>query len=296
VTFREQILQYIVTGLTTGAIYALLAVGFVAIKNVADVINFAQGETAMLGAMLLVTFHVELGWPLLPSFVMAVAIVALIGGVLYRFTLWPARDAPRINSLIITIGARIVIKGVALIIWGGDPYDVKPFTPGPPLRVWGAVVPLQSLWVMGAMLVSMLGLYLFLQYTKPGRSIRACSSNRMAAQLMGIDYFWVSTLTFALGSALGAVAGAIIAPIALPSYAMGGPLGLKAITAALMGGLTNVPLAVLAGLLLGLLESLSAGLISSGLKNGVAFAILVLILFLRPSGLGKVRLEAHSGL
>lgn len=294
--FHEQLLQYLVTGLTTGAIYALLAVGFVAIYTVTDVLNFAQGENAMLGALLMVTLHGQLGWPLLPAFALSVLLVALLGGFLYRLILWPARNAPHVNALILTLGISIVLRGLALIYWGSDPYSLAPFTAGQPVHLLSAVVPRQSLWVLGAMVVCVVGLYLFFQYTRLGKAVRACAVNRLAAPLMGINLVVMATLTFALGSALGAVGGAVVAPITLATYAMGGMLGLKGIVAALMGGLTSPPRAVAGGLLLGVLEALAAGLISSGAKNAIAFAILVLILFIHPGGLARIRLEAHSGL
>ena len=294
--FHEQLLQYLVSGLTNGAIYALLAVGFVVIYNVTDILNFAQGENAMLGALLMITLHGQLGWPLIPAFLCAVALVALLGGTIYRLILWPARHAPPLNALILTLGVSIVIKGLGLVYWGSDPYALAPFSSGQPVQILSAVVPRQSLWVMGTMAVCVLGLYLFFQHTGLGRMVRACSVNRVAAPLMGIHLGAMATITFALGSALGAVGGAVVAPLTLATYAMGSMLGLKGIVAALMGGLTSAPRALAGGLLLGVLESLAAGLISSGAKNAIAFAILVLILFLRPGGLARIRLEAHSGL
>ena len=294
--FHEQLLQYLVTGLTNGAIYALLAVGFVAIYNVTDILNFAQGENAMLGALLLITFHGQLGWPLVPAFVVSVGLVALLGGILYRLILWPARNAPHLNALILTLGISIVLKGLALVYWGSDPYALASFTVGPPVQILSAVVPRQSLWVVGTTLALVMGLYLFFQNTRIGRAVRACAVNRRAAPLMGIHVGLMATLTFALGSALGAVGGAVVAPLTLATYAMGGMLGLKGIVAALMGGLTSAPRALVGGLLLGVLEALAAGLLPSGAKNAVAFAILVLILFLRPGGLARIRLAAHSGL
>ena len=294
--FHEQLLQYLVTGLTTGAIYALLAVGFVAIYNVTDVLNFAQGENAMLGALLMVTLHGHRGWPLVPAFALSVLLVALLGGILDRTILWPARDAPHVTALILTLGISIVLRGLALISWGSDPYRLDAFTAGRPVQLLSAIIPRQSLWVIGIMVVCVGGLFLFFQYTRLGRAVRACAVNRLAAPLMGINLCVMATLTFALGSALGAVGGAVVAPITLATYAMGGMLGLKGIVAAMMGGLTSAPRAVAGGLLLGVLEALAAGLISSGAKNAIAFAILVLILFVRPGGLARIRLTAHSGL
>ena len=294
--FKDQLLQYVVTGLTTGAIYALLAVGFVAIYNVTGIINFAQGESAMLGALLMVTLQGRMGLPLALAFVSTVVIVAAVGAALHRLAIQPARNASRVTMIIITIGASIVIRGAALIVWGTDSYVLPAFTRGRPIRVWSAVVQTQSLWVLGATLVSVIGLYLFFRHTTLGKAVRACAVNRLAARLMGVSYDRMGTLSFTLGAVLGAVAGAVIAPLTYATYDMGAMLGLKGFVAAIMGGLTSSPGAVAGGLLLGVLEATGAGLISSGAKNAIAFAVLLVILFFRPGGLFGARQDAHGGL
>lgn len=294
--FHDQLFQYIASGLTTGAIYALLAVGFVAIYKVTDVINFAQGESAMLGALLMVTLRGQMALSLVPAFVLTVVVVAVVGAALYRLALWPARNTPQVTTIIITVGASIVIRGLALVAWGTDSYPLAAFTPGRSLRLLSAVVPLQSLWVLGTTFISVAGLYLFFQHTRLGRAVRACAVNRLAAPLMGINQRRMATLTFALGSALGAVGGAVIAPITFATYDMGAMLGLKGMVAAMLGGMTSSPAAMAGGFLLGVLEAMGAGLISSGAKNAIAFAILLILLFFRPGGLTKIRLDAHSGL
>lgn len=293
---QSQLLQYVMTGLTTGAIYALLAIGFVAIYNVTGVINFAQGENAMLGALLMVTLHsqFELAVPL--AFILTVAIVGLIGATVYRLALRPAQNASPTTMIIITIGASIVIRGLALVMWGTDSYALTAFTAGQPIRVAGAVVQLQSLWVLGTTLVCVAGLYLFFQHTKLGRAVRACAVNRLAARLMGINHDRMAAFSFLLGAALGAVAGAVIAPITYATYDMGTMLGLKGFVAAMMGGLTSLPGAVAGGLLLGILEATGAGLISSGAKNAIALTVLLVILFFRSGGYLRDRWYSYEGL
>lgn len=293
---REQLLQYVVSGLTTGAIYALIALGFVAIHNVTGVINFAQGESAMLGALLMVSLHGALRIPLAPAFLLAVVAVALAGVALQRLVIRPARNASTITLIIITIGASIAIRGMALVVWGTDPYSLPAFTPAPPIRLGGAVVRTQSLWVVGVMLASVLALYAFFQHTLLGKALRACSVNRLAARLMGINQDQMAALSFALGGALGGAAGAVIAPITYATYDMGAMLGLKGFVAAIIGGLTSMPGAVAGGLLLGVLETAGAGLISSGAKDAIAFAILLLVLLIRPSGLLGARQDTRGGL
>jgi branched-chain amino acid transport system permease protein len=294
--FKHQLLQYVVSGLTTGAIYTLLAIGFVAIYKVTGIINFAQGESAMLGALLMVSLAGGLALPLPVAGVLTVAIVATVGAILHRLAIRPARNASPITLIIITIGASIALRGIALVVWGTDPYSLPAFTPGRPLALGSAMVRLQSLWVLGAMAVCVVALYLFFQHTQLGRAVRACAVNRLAARLMGINHDRMSTLSFALGSALGAVAGAVIVPITYATYDMGTMLGLKGFVAAIMGGLASFPGAVAGGLLLGVLEATGAGLISSGAKDAIAFGVLLVVLFLRPAGLLGARDTALGGL
>jgi len=292
----NQLIQYIVSGLTTGAIYALLAVGFVAIYNVTGIINFAQGESAMLGALIMVSLWTELGMPLGLAFILTVTIVAAAGAALHWLAIRPARNASPVTLIIITIGASIAIRGIALVVWGTDSYSSPAFTQGRPIQLWSAMVRPQSLWVVGATSVSVVGLYFFFQHTTLGRAVRACAVNRLAAQLMGISHDRMATLSFALGAALGAVAGAVIAPITYATYDMGAMLGLKGFVAAIMGGLTSSLGAVVGGLLLGVLETMGAGLISSGAKDAIAFAVLLVILLFRPGGLFGVRQDIYTGL
>lgn len=294
--FQDQLLQYVVTGLTTGAIYALLGVGFVAIYNVTGIINFAQGETAMLGALLMVSLNGHMGLPLALAFALTVVIVAAIGATLHRLAIRPARNASTVALIIITIGASIAIRGIALVAWGTNSYSLPAFTGGRPLHLWTAVVLPQSLWVLGTAFVSVTGLYLFFRHTMLGKAVRACAVNRLAARLMGVNHDQMGTLSFALGAAMGAVAGAVIAPLTYATYDMGAMLGLKGFVAAILGGLASAPGAVAGGLLLGVLEATGAGLISSGAKNAIAFAILLIILFFRPGGLFATRRDASGGL
>ena len=292
---QHQILQYILTGLTTGAIYALLAVGFVAIYNVTGIINFAQGESAMLGALIMVSLRRELDVPLVPALILTIVVVATLGATLYRLAIRPVRNAPPITMVMVTIGASIVVRGAALILWGTDSYSLPAFSRGRRILVGGAVVQPQGLWVLGTTLICVTALYLFFQYTAWGKAVRACAVNRLAARLMGISYDAMSTLSFALGAALGAVGGAVIAPVTYATYDMGAMLGLKGFVAAIVGGLHSSVGAVVGGFLLGILEATGAGLVSSGGKNAIAFAVLLVILFFRPGGLIGHRQSSYDG-
>jgi branched-chain amino acid transport system permease protein len=290
----QQALQFLVTGITNGSIYALIALGFVVIYSVTSVINFAQGEFAMLGALMAVSL-ITAGLPQGLALVVAVIGVGILSAVLYRVGLRPARDASPLTLIIITIGAALAIRGMALVVWGTDPYQMAPFTVGSPLQVGGAVIRLQSLWVLGTTLVLQPLLNLFFTRTMLGRSLRACAVNRLAARLMGIRTDRMALLAFGLSGAVGALGGVIIAPIIFATYDMGLMLSLKGFVAAVMGGMVNYPAAVAGGFLLGILESLGAGFISSGYKDAIAFIALFIILLSKPRWLVRAEQEIEEG-
>lgn len=277
-------LQFILSGLSTGSIYVLVALGVVTIYSVTGIVNLAQGEYCMLGAMLAVTF-VRWGLPLAPAAAAAIAGVTAIGVLIERLTVQPARAASSITLIMITVGVSIVVRGIALLAWGTAPFSLPSFTKGPPLDIAGAAVSLQRLWIMGTALLALLFFYFLLERTLLGKAIRACAINRQAAGLMGVSASQMSALVFALSAALGAAGGIVIAPLMLASYDMGLMLGLKGFVAAVIGGLTSLPGAVIGGLLLGVIESLGAGLISSGFKDAIAFLTLLAVIFARSGRL-----------
>lgn len=279
----SQILQYVLSGLVLGGIYALIAVGFVTIYNVTGILNLAQGEFVMLGALLSVTL-VKLQVPLFLAVVMSVLAVSLVGTLMERSAIYPARQASVITLIIITIGVGIALRGVALIIWGTESYTLPPFSKGPPVFILGAVLVPQAFWVLGITLLMVIAMYLFFDRTLVGIALKACMVNRLAARLMGISPSVMSCLSFTLSAGLGAIAGIAIAPITMATYHMGLMLGLKGFVAAVLGGLTSAPGAVAGGLLLGVMESLGAGLVSSGYKDAFAFLILLVVLLARHGG------------
>lgn len=285
--FRDY-LQFILSGLSTGSIYVLIALGLVTIFNVTGVVNLAQGEFVMLGAMLAVAYA-KLHLPLAASAVLAVLSVAAIGAAVQRLTIRPARHAPDVTLIIITIGTAIAIRGLGLLAWGTTPQILAEFTPGPPLLIWGAVLSRQRLWIMGSALVILVLLYLFFEHTLLGKAVRACAINRQAAEIVGIDSQAMATLAYALGAGLSAAGGIVIAPLTLVSYDMGLVLGLKGFVVAVMGALTRAPAVVVGGLLLGVLESLTSGLLSSGYKDGLAFVVLFSVLVARTVDIGSLR-------
>jgi branched-chain amino acid transport system permease protein len=276
--------QFLLVGLTLGSIYALVAVGFVLVYNVTGVLNFTQGEFCMLGAMLAATF-VRLGIHFLPASFLAVSIVVLAAALLERAAISSARKATPLTLIFITLGAAIVIRGVALLFFGTEPYTLPVFQNLRPLQLAGASVTWASLSALVVGVIVVLLVFLLLERTMAGKALRACMINRLAAQLMGISPQLMSLLAFVLSAAVGAVAGIIIAPITLAVYDMGLMLSLKGFIAATLGGLASAPGAIAGGLLLGVLEALGAGYIGSGYKDVAAFIVLLIVLFVRPDGL-----------
>ena len=278
--FAGPLIQYLAAGVTIGSVYAIVALGFTIIFNVTGIINFAQGEFVMLGGMLSWWLGDGLGLPTLAAFLLAIALTATIGGLLERLAIRPARHAPALSLIILTVGASIALRGSAGLIWGRDPVPLAPFTGDAPVRVLGASIAPQSFWVLGVTIAIMLALHLTLSRTMLGKALKACSVNRRAAGLVGIDPRRMSTLSFALSAALGAIGGIIIAPVTMASYDVGVMLGLKGFTAAAVGGLGSQLGAVIGGLALGVLESFGAA-IRSEFKDAIALTTLLVVLFLR---------------
>jgi branched-chain amino acid transport system permease protein len=279
-----QFMQYLLTGLTVGAIYALVALGFSIIYNASQVINFAQGEFVMIGGMATVSLNAA-GLPYLLAIPLAIAAAALIGLALEKFAVEPARGASVVTLIIITIGASIFLRGLAMVVWDKRFHAAKPFTGDTPIAIAGATILPQSLWVLGVTLAIVLALSWFFGRTLLGKAMLATSHNRLAAQLVGINVRMVLFLSFGLSAALGAVAGILIAPITTTSYDVGVMLGLKGFAAAILGGLGSGVGAVVGGLVLGIAETMSAGYLSSAYKDAIAFVIILVVLFFLPSGL-----------
>jgi len=281
-------MQYLLTGLTVGAIYALVALGFSIIFNASHVINFAQGEFVMIGGMATVSLAAA-GLPYLLAIPLAVAAAALVGLALEKFAVEPARGASVVTLIIITIGASIFLRGLAMLVWDKNLHAAKSFTGDAPIAIAGATILPQSLWVLGVTLAIVLALSWFFGRTLLGKAMLATSHNRLAAQLVGINVRMVLFVSFGLSAALGAIAGILIAPITTTSYDVGVMLGLKGFAAAILGGLGSGVGAVVGGLVLGIVETMSAGYLSSAYKDAIAFVIILAVLFFMPSGLfGKL--------
>ena len=280
----EQLFQFLVTGITVGSLYALVGLGFALIYNASDVVNFAQGEFVMLGAMIAIAL-LDAGMPLLLAASAATLLTIVAGLLLERFAIEPAKGASVVTTIIITLGAGIFLRGVALLLWGKDFHSLPPFSGDTPIQIGGATVLPQSLWVLGITVLLVALVRAFFNRTLLGKALLACSFNRVAAQAVGINVRVMLRLAYGLSAGLGALAGILIAPITFSSYEAGVMLGLKGFSAAIIGGIGNPMGAVAGGLLLGVLESLGAGLISSGYKDAIAFLFVLMVLFFKPTGL-----------
>lgn len=276
-------LQLAFSGLSQGAVYGLVAVGFVAVYSVTGVINLAQGEFAMLAGFLAIAMATG-GVPLAAACLAAVAAVGVLAVVVERVAIAPAAGASTLTSIILTLGVSIALKAAALLVWGPDSRALPEFTTGT-LQFGGVVVRPQELWALGVTALVGLGLYAFYERTTLGKALRACAQQPVAARLVGIPPARMSRLAFAVAGLSGAVAGVVVSPITFTDWESGLLLGLKGFVAASLAGLISIPGAIAGGLLLGVVESLSAGYLDSGLKDAIAFVILIAVLMLRPAGL-----------
>ncbi|MGE5147306.1 MAG: branched-chain amino acid ABC transporter permease [Candidatus Eiseniibacteriota bacterium] len=276
-------LQFLLGGLVVGSIYGLVGIGFTGVYNVTGIVNFAQGDFAMMGAMAVIALYAA-GVPLLPAIVLAIVVMAVVAAGIERLAIRPLKHDV-IRGIIVTIGIGVVLQGTAVLLWGTDAEPMPSFSGDNPLELFGATLLPQALWVVGTAAVLMIGLHLFFQRTYLGKMFRACAVNPFAAGIVGIRVRTMRVISFALSGVLGAVAGIIIAPIALTQFDSGLSLGIKGFVACIIGGFGNPIGAALGGLVLGVLEAFATGYLSSGYKNAIAFVLLLLFLFLRPGGL-----------
>jgi branched-chain amino acid transport system permease protein len=286
-----EFLQFLFAGITVGAIYALVGVGFSMIFNASGIINFAQGEFVMIGGFT-TAMLVGDGLPLGLAAAVAIAAAVLAGVLLEKLAVERARNASVVSLVIVTIGASIFLRGLAQVVFDRNYHSLPAFSGERPISIAGATIVPQTLWVLGVTLLITLALWVFFERTLLGKAVLATSYNRLAAQLVGIDTRRVMMLSFGLSAAIGAIGGILIAPISLTSADVGVMLGLKGFSASILGGLGSPLGAVAGGLMLGIAEALGAGYLSSAYKDAIAFAIILLVLFLRPQGLfGKAGTE-----
>ncbi len=280
----SQFLQFLFSGLTVGAVYAIVAIGFTLIYAASHVVNLAQGEFVMLGGML-TSFFLGLGLPLVGAILLAVAITTVIGVLLQKLAIEQAHDASAVTLIMITVGASNVLRGVASLIFDKEFHSLPAFSGSVPFHVLGATILPQSLWVLGGSIAMFVALSVFLDKTVIGKAMRASAANPFAAKLVGIDIGFVLMLAFGLAAALGALAGILVTPITLTRYDVGALLGVKGFSAAIFGGLGNPIGAMIGGLVLGVLEAFAAGYVTSAYKDAVSFVALIVVLLFMPTGL-----------
>ena len=280
-----EFLQFLLSGITVGATYALVGVGFSIIYNASQVINFAQGEFVMLGGMMAWFLFEQAGLPMAAAIPLAIAGTVMVGLALEKFAIEPARNASIVTLIIITIGASIFLRGGAQLIWGRDFHAVPALSGDAPINISGVAVNPQSLWVVGCTLVVTVLLHWFFSRSMTGRAMRAVAFNMLAAQLAGVNSRLILMFGFGLSAALGALAGVLIAPITLTYPDVGIMLGLKGFCAAILGGLGYPYGAIVGGLIVGISEAMTAGYVSSAYKDAVAFVIILMTLFFMPNGL-----------
>ncbi|WMW65082.1 branched-chain amino acid ABC transporter permease [Nitratidesulfovibrio liaohensis] len=291
----EEFFQQLTNGLAVGGIYALIALGYTMVYGVLKLINFAHGDLFTIGAYLGFTLFTAFGlsgWVSGPGgvllvLVMVVGLVALIGFLLERVAYRPLRSSSRLSAVVSALGASIFFQNAVMLIYGAKfqvyPNDIRPSYV---LSIMGIDVPLVRIMMIAASLGLMLALYWFTQRTRIGAAIRATAIDQGAAKLMGIDVNRVISLVFMIGPALGGVAGVMVGLYyGQVDFTMGWVYGLKAFTAAILGGIGNIPGAMVGGLLLGVIEALGAAYISIAWKDAIAFLVLILILIIRPTGL-----------
>jgi branched-chain amino acid transport system permease protein len=279
----EQALQLLISGLVVGSIYGLVAIGFTGVYNVTGIVNFAQGDLAMMSSMIGAALWAN-DMPLPLAILAGILAGGLMGACIDRFSIQPLKGNV-IAAVIVTIGAGITLQGLAVVVWGTEAQTLPTFSQEKPLQVFGATLPTQALWVLGTALILMFLLTIFFQYTFAGRAFRACSVNPFAARVCGIEPRTMGNIAFVLSGVLGAIAGLVATPITLTNSEIGIPLAIKGFAACIIGGLGSAAGAMIGGILLGLVEAFSAGYVSSGFKNAIAFLILLLFLAVKPTGL-----------
>ena len=275
----------VVAGLSTGAIYGLIALGFNVIFKATDAINFAQGEWVMMGGMIAAALFAGGAMPLFAACAGAVAVVAAVGLLSDLLVMRRIRNPSPLLVTLVSVGLAIATKSLVMLTLGKNPAGLPAFSGEAPLRFGSVSFQPQTLWIAAVTAVVMVGAHFFFARTVLGKAMRASAAQPEAASLVGIDPKACMLLSFGIAAAVGAIAGVIVTPITLTSFDHGTMLGFKGFCAAMFGGLGSLPGAVVGGLALGVLESVASGAISSAFKDAVAFVVLLGVLFVRPSGL-----------
>jgi len=282
-------IQLLVTGITMGSIYALIALGYVTIYKTSRVVNLAQGAFVMFGALFVYSFLDELGLPYWLSAILGIIGVTIVGVIMYLLVIRPLIKVSLVSIILATIALSILFENLALVRWGGYGKTIPAFTGDQAIFIGGVAVFRQSLWVIGLMILVLLGLYLLTNYTRIGKQMTATANDPGAASLSGVNTGRMIILAFAISAAIGALGGIAVTPINSTSYLSGGIYALSGFVAAVLGGWGSSVGAVVGGLILGIVQSLVTGFLPAGYQDAIAFAILILVLYFRPSGVLGVR-------
>lgn len=278
--------QLFVSGLTVGSCYALVALGFTLIFNATHIFNFAQGEWLMLGAMVYVTMMVSLKVPFAVGLLVSVAVLGLIGFFFDRIIAFAGkRRASMVSLIIVSLAGGIVLKSVAQRLWGELSFSSPPVFPADPFRLWGATLTYQNVTILLITGCTIVALYLFFNKSLAGKAARAAAFNKETAALMGINVRWITALMFAMSAGLSALAGILISPLSSANTGMGISLAIKGFAAAILGGAGSIVGSIAGGFFLGLIEALAGRYISSGYNAAIPFLLMILVLFIRPSGI-----------
>lgn len=281
----NELLQHILNGLVIGGTYSLIGMGSTLIFGIMRIVNFAHGEFYMLGAFVLYTLLVILKLNFGLAMILAFLIVLIFGYFCEKFLIRPLRSEPMESSMLMTIGISIVLQNAALLIWGGEAQTVPKVITGSPIELGPLIISAERFWIFIIALIIIMGTHLFITKTKIGRGLRATFQDKSAAEAVGVNIEKIYGVTFGVGAALAAAGGFLLAPIFLITPTMGTLAVGKAFAVVTIGGLGNIKGAILGGLLLGVVESLGAGYISSGYKDAFSFIVIILVLLIKPAGL-----------
>jgi branched-chain amino acid transport system permease protein len=281
----QNILQQVLNGIVLGGMYGLIATGLTMVFGILEIINFAHGELYMIGAYLTLTFAVAWQLPYYLAVLAAVVATGMLGIVMERLVFRPIRFTPIVNSIIASMGLSIFLANAVLLLWSPTPHLLAAPYANVPINIFGLFLTPHRLLILGVTLVLIVGLHLFIERTWLGLGMRCMGQDLVAARLMGIDVDQIGRVTFAVGAALAAAAGGLVGALFIVEPHMGGTMGLKAWAVVILGGMGSIRGAILAGFLLGVVESLVGGFIQTGLKDLISFAAMILILLLKPAGL-----------
>ncbi|MFV0342340.1 MAG: branched-chain amino acid ABC transporter permease [Anaerocolumna sp.] len=289
----ESIIEQIINGMRSGSIYALIALGYTMVYGIAKMINFAHGDIIMVGAYTLYVSIEKLKMPVWLAVITTIVVCAVLGILIERIAYKPLRKAPSLAVLITAIGMSFLLQSVALLIFNANPITVKSIITIKAVTIGGVTITGTTMVTLIVTFICMVALTFFINKTKAGSAMRAVSEDKDAAQLMGINVNKTISMTFAIGSALAAVAGIMfVCQFQSIKPTLGALPGIKAFVAAVLGGIGSVPGAMIGGILLGIIESVSKAYISTELADAIVFGVLVLVLLVKPSGLlGKNRIE-----